>query len=154
MQREMRRAEKQLTKKEALRILEEGKYGVLSTVSADGTPYGIPLNFSLRDEVIYFHSASEGHKLDNIAGNHSVSFCVVGEVELLPAEFSTQYESAVVSGTAKEVFGQEKQMALESLLEKYSPNYYAEGLSYIQENLGKTSVFKIPIDRITGKSSV
>lgn len=153
MQREMRRAEKQLTREEALRILEQGEYGVLSTVSVDGTPYGIPLNFSLVDQSIYFHCADKGHKLDNIKNNPRVSFCVVGEVRILPAEFDTRYESAVVFGAATQVFGQEKQMALQLLLEKYSADYYAEGLSYIQENLGKTSVYKVFIDSISGKAS-
>ncbi len=124
----------------------------MSTVSEDRIPYGIPLNFCVIDDRIYFHCATEGHKLDNIAHNANVSFCAVGDTCVLPEQFSTKYESVVVFGTASEVFDQEKQMALEGLLSKYSPNHYSEGLKYIGTLLEMTRVFGISIVSIAGKS--
>jgi nitroimidazol reductase NimA-like FMN-containing flavoprotein (pyridoxamine 5'-phosphate oxidase superfamily) len=53
--------------REARGILNKGEYGVLSTVSAEGQPYGTPLNYCLIDDSIYFHCATEGHKLKNLA---------------------------------------------------------------------------------------
>ena len=75
----MRRKDRALSRQEALDILNKGEYGILSTVSADGQPYGTPINFCLINDCIYFHCAKEGHKLDNISANSKVCFCVVGK---------------------------------------------------------------------------
>ena len=152
MAHEMRRSDREISSEEALRILQKAEYGVMSTVSGDRFPYGVPLNFCVIDNHIYFHSAAEGRKIDNLTDNPRVAFCVVGETCLLPAQFGTKYESAIVFGTASEVFEKEKWMALEGLLSKYSWNHYSEGLKYIQAHFERTRVFKISIETITGKS--
>ena len=149
----MRRDEKKISEEEALEILDKAEYGVLSTVSETGEPYGVPLNHCLIERNIYFHSATEGHKVDNIEGEPRVSFCTIGEASVIPDEFSTAYESAIAFGTAEEVFDREKRSALEALLEKFSPDFFSEGLDYIDDKLDETRVFKISINRITGKSS-
>lgn len=148
----MRRSDRAIEEEEALNILEEGEYGVLSTVDADNQPYGVPVNFCMIDGCIYFHSAMEGHKIDNFTYNPKVSFCVVGKTCVLPSKFSTEYESTIVFGVLTEVFQDEKQIALEGLVQKYSPDYIEEGLRYIGAQKEKTRVFKIAIETITGKS--
>lgn len=45
MQYEVRREDRKISEEEAMSILQKAEYGVLSTVSEDGTPYSIPLNF-------------------------------------------------------------------------------------------------------------
>ncbi|MFZ5587825.1 MAG: pyridoxamine 5'-phosphate oxidase family protein [Thermodesulfobacteriota bacterium] len=152
MQREMRRKDRAVSLEDAWRVLEAGEYGILSTVSHDGQPYGVPLSYCLMDGAIYFHCATEGHKLDNIAANDRVSFCVVGATQVLPDKFSTAYESAVVCGRAGEVFGAEKQAALEALAAKYSPGLRAEALDYIEKFLSRTKVCKIAIEAVSGKA--
>ena len=152
MLRKMRRSDRQTSRQDAIRILHEAEYGVLSTVSEDRTPYGIPLNYCVIDNHIYFHSATEGHKIDNMIHNPSVSFCAVGETCVLPEQFGTEYESAIVFGAASEVSEQEKQKALEGLLSKYSPDHYSEGIGYVKASFEKTRVFRISIESISGKS--
>jgi nitroimidazol reductase NimA-like FMN-containing flavoprotein (pyridoxamine 5'-phosphate oxidase superfamily) len=148
----MRRKDRLIAESEALAILERGEYGILSTVSSDHRPYGVPVSYCLMDGAIYFHCAVEGSKLDNIDHNPQVSFCVVGETELLPAEFATKYESCIVQGLASESLGEEKQRALESLVHKYSADYVAEGLDYIEQLRSRARVFRISIDAISGKA--
>ncbi len=70
-------------------------------------------------------------KIDNLESNKSVSFCVVGKTEVLPSKFGTKYESAIVSGEAFEVFNDEKQVALEGLVQKYSSEFIESGAKYI-----------------------
>ena len=106
----------------------------------------------MRNEIQSFHCATEGHKINNLPDNAKVSFCVVGEVRILPAEFATNYESCIVRGMASEVFDAEKQSALEELLHKYSHAYFAEGLKYIDKLTKATRVFKIAMDEVTGKA--
>jgi len=150
--RDMRRSDRKIDKKEALRILSSGEYGVLSTVSPDNQPYGFPVNFCVINECIYFHCATEGHKIDNFSHNPKVSFCVVGKTIILPEKFTTEYESTIIFGLISEAFDEEKQQALEGLVYKYSQDYYKEGLKYIVSLSEKTKVFKIVIKSITGKS--
>jgi nitroimidazol reductase NimA-like FMN-containing flavoprotein (pyridoxamine 5'-phosphate oxidase superfamily) len=148
----MRRLERAIAETETLAILEQGEYGVLSTISEDGTPYGLPLSYCLLEGGIYFHCALEGHKLNNLAVNPKVSFCVVGATEVLPDKFATRYESAIVFGTAREVTGEHKQRGLEALVAKYSSNFVPQGLDYIRAAGNKTKVFRIEIESMTGKA--
>ena len=152
MRRELRRKDREMTGPEARGLLERGEYGVLSTRGPDGAPYGIPLNYCVINGTIYVHCSVEGRMLENIAADGRVSFCVVGKTEVLPDQFATRYESAIISGTAAEVFEAEKQLALEGLLAKYSTEYRLEGLKYIRAKGERTRVFRIGIDSICGKA--
>ena len=148
----MRRADRAVDRQEALEILNKGQYGVVSTVGPDNQPYGVPVSYCVIDDSIYFHCATEGRKLDNFSHNPKVSFCVVGSTRVLPAKFSTEYESAIVFGTISEVFDDEKQKALEGLLRKYSTDYFEEGLEYIKQLNERTKVFRIAMEMVTGKA--
>lgn len=150
--KELRRKDRAISADEAMAILERAEYGVLSTVSSDGKPYGVPLNFCVSSQSIFFHCAMEGHKIENIEKNRLVSFCVVGSCEILPDQFGTRYESAIVSGEVEEVFDHAKQIALEGLLKKYSSDYFEKGLAYIEKLKAKTRVFKISIVHLSGKA--
>jgi hypothetical protein len=148
----MRRKDRAITEEEAAALLRRGEYGVLSTVSEDGKPYGVPVHYCLVDHDIYFHCAIKGRKVDHFEKNKSVSFCVVGDTELLPREFATRYESVIVAGEIEEVFDPRKQTALEGLVQKYSPDFFASGLKYIERFRDKTRVFKITIQTLSGKA--
>jgi len=65
------------TSEETDRLLQVGVYGVLSTAGSGGLPYGVPLNYVYHKNVIYFHCAVDGLKLDLLNQNNMVSFCVV-----------------------------------------------------------------------------
>lgn len=151
MFKKMRREDRQSTEEQAVSLLQNCEYGVLSTVSREGYPYGVPLSYIYKDSALYFHSALTGHKLDNIANNAKVSFCVVGNTKTLPEKFSTSYESVVAYGQASEVTGKEKTEALLALITKYSPDYLEKGKAYIENSGDTTTVMKITIEHITGK---
>ena len=151
MFREMRRRDRALTEEQTIKLLEEGNYGVLSLTGENGYAYGVPLNYTYREECIYFHCAPEGYKLDHIAFNNKVSFCVVGKTKPLPEKFSYSYESVIVFGMASEVSGQEKTDALTALIGKYSSDFMEKGLAYIRKDADKAKVIRIKIEHITGK---
>ena len=149
--REIRRKDKEIATDEAIKLLTECEYGVLSTVDNEGQPYGVPLNYVYKDNCIYFHCALTGHKIDNIDHNSKVSFCAVGDTKVLPSEFATEYVSAVAFGVASEVQGTERYNALVWLLEKYSSEFIEEGKKYIENFDKSTKVIKIEIQHISGK---
>lgn len=148
----MRRKDRKITTEEAFSILENGEYGILSTVSKDHEPYGVPLNYCLINAHIYFHCAVDGKKIENLRHHPRVSFCVVGRTQIMPEKFGTRYESCMVEGLSSEAFGAEKQMALEGLIRKYSNAFFAEGLTYIEKSGDRTRVFKISIASVSGKA--
>lgn len=149
--RKMRRKDRKIETDDAINLLIKCEYGVLSTIGNDGQPYGVPLNYVYMDNCIYFHSALEGHKIENIEQNSKVSFCAVGNTNVLPSKFGTEYESAVVFGVASEAQGTERYNALLGLLEKYSTDFIEEGKTYIEQKDKVTKVIKIEISDITGK---
>ena len=148
----MRRKDRAISSEEARSLLESAEYGVLSLAGPEGVPHGIPLNFALAGDSIYFHCAPEGRKLEILSANTRVSFCVVGRTQLLPAKFGTQYESAIAAGSVEELAAEEKKQGLVLLLRKYSPDYVREGLDYIDKLIDKTKVFRIRLESITGKA--
>ncbi len=110
------------------------------------------MSFCVIDQCIYFHCALEGHKIDNINQNNSVSFCVVGKTKVIPDQFSTFYQSVIVAGKAGEVNDDIKKKALKALIKKYSPDFVTEGDAYIEKLWDKTRIMSITIDHISGKS--
>jgi nitroimidazol reductase NimA-like FMN-containing flavoprotein (pyridoxamine 5'-phosphate oxidase superfamily) len=148
----MRRTDREINEQEAFAILEKGEYGILSGITEEGEPYGIPLSYCVIGRNVYIHSALKGKKVDMMVVHPRVSFCVVINTELLPDEFASKYESCIVQGHAAEVSGEEKQSALEGLLLKYSRNFFTEGKRYIEKLRDETRVSAISIDTISGKA--
>ena len=148
----MKRKDRAVTENEAIEILTKGEYGILSMCTAGNEGYGIPLNYVLDNDKIYFHSAAAGSKLDYLRNNNKVSFCVVGNTTVIPSDFGTLYESTIVTGTTSEVDGNEKREALKRIIEKYSANFITEGNEYIDRLYDRVSVIKLSIHSITGKA--
>lgn len=148
----MRRKDRMIKEqKEIEAILKKCEYGVLSVVSPEGKPYGVPLNYVYEDGKIYFHCAKEGYKLRAIESNPDVAFCVVGDHHAVPEKFSEKYESVMVEGKAHVLEGDDKVTGLLSLVKKYSPDFMEEGRAYIDKAAKHTKVIAINISGLSGK---
>lgn len=147
----MRKKEFEISKAESQEILKKGQYGILSTVDGDGQPYGIPVNYVLNDNAIFFHSALEGHKLDNIMINDRVAFTVVGQAATDAAAFTTKYQSVVAFGKATVVDEANKVMAMKEIVKKYSSDYQEKAEQIIEKAKSRLNVVRIDITYITGK---
>ncbi len=152
MFKEMRKSDRQISGEEAIKLLEEAQFGVLSTVGENGYAYGVPLNYVYSDGSIYFHCAQEGAKLSNIAYNNKVSFCVTGSTEPIPDKFSYRYISTIIFGRCIEVGGNEKEAILIAILKKYSGEFMEKGMKYLERDINVPKVMKINIEHITGKA--
>lgn len=147
----MRRKEKELSREETIEVLNQGEEGILSTTGIDNYPYAVPLNYVYHRESIIFHCANSGHKLDNIAHNSKVSFCVVHGAKILSKEFSTNFKSVIAFGNAVELLDKEKEEGLLALVKRFSSDYLEAGKKYIHDAKHQTRVFKIEIEHMTGK---
>ena len=148
----MRRKEKLMNSEETIAILEKGEYGHLATVGQDGYPYSVPLNYVYSEGSIYFHSAKTGHKVDNMRLSDKASFTVVGNYQVFPERFDTEYDSVVVFGKVSEVITEEEvKKGLWLLVDKYSANHQEKGKEYIEKAWDKLSLFRLVIEEMTGK---
>ena len=152
MFREIKRKEKTMGQEGTNQILNEGLYGTLASIGENGYPYSTPLNYVYENGEIYFHSAHNGNKVENIKLNNKVSFSVVSYHKILPDKFDTEYDSAVLYGKAYQIMEDtKKKKALMLLIKKYSKNFTNQGLEYISKAIDKVSVFRIEIEHMTGK---
>lgn len=151
----MRRIDRQMEHQQALMLLERGEYGVLSSMGTDHQPYGIPVNYVYHNGSIYFHCAVEGRKIDNITYNEKVCFTVVGKTQVLPEQFTTNYESVMIDGRAVVIQDlDEKIMGLMKIAEKYSPDYLEEARRTIEQAKDRTLVIRVEIENISGKHRI
>ena len=136
----------------ALAVADKCAYSVMATVNGDGTPYCIPLSMAREGEWLYFHSALEGHKIDNLKHKNRVCVSCVGDLKEIPGAFSVWYESAVIKGTASEVTDREEKIhALALICRRYTPAIMDAFDKAIEKDLDRTGVWKIHIDEISGK---
>ena len=154
--REMRRKDRLLDSADVVEILKNGEYGVLATVTEDGSPYSVPMSYAFDAEshVIYMHCSAEGgQNIDNIHFHPEVCFTIIRQTELMPEKFATRYWSANVFGSIAIIEdGPEKQKGIEAILRKYSPEYMEKGLKYIEGAIRKIHVLRLDIREITGKA--
>ncbi|MGA2083784.1 MAG: pyridoxamine 5'-phosphate oxidase family protein [Holophaga sp.] len=149
----MRRKDRALDESEAWAILREGGDGVLATWGEDGYPYAVPMNHAVEDGALYLHSALAGHKLENLAHCDKVSYCVVTEREVVPAEVATNYRSTVVFGRAVVVEDPaEKRKGLMALLRRFCPDHMEAGLKELAQEWNRVALVRIDVHRITGKA--
>ena len=150
---QVRRQDRLLDESSAIDLLRRAEWGVLSMRDADGAPYGVPVNYVWDgNHSIYIHWAPEGRKLRCLGQDARVSFCVVGQVNLLPAKFTTEYESIVLTGRAvRHLEEEEKRQALALLLDKLSPDDAAIGMKYAAASFHRVEILRVDIDAWSGK---
>jgi nitroimidazol reductase NimA-like FMN-containing flavoprotein (pyridoxamine 5'-phosphate oxidase superfamily) len=140
-------------------LLHRAPVGTLATLH-DDQPF-LNMNLFVFDEAahaIYMHTARVGRTAANIAQFEKVCFGVNTMGRLLPAEealeFSVEYSGVVVFGRGSIVRDSvEAKRCLQMLLDKYFPHLQPERdyRPIIEEELARTSVYRIDIDSWSGK---
>ncbi|MBR5084313.1 MAG: pyridoxamine 5'-phosphate oxidase family protein [Prevotella sp.] len=153
---DIRRQDRCMDEERSRELLMECEYAVLSLVDSEGMPYGVPVNFVFeRPGHLYIHSAPEGRKLQCLAQHPHVSMCMVGYTHVLASQFTTEYESVLLTGIARTALSEEeKKHALSLLVEKYSPDFRREGSTAIRRSLHRTEVIRIDIETFSGKHKI
>lgn len=142
-------------------FLEAGAWGALATI-ADGQPF-INTNLYVYDDeahAIYLHTAQAGRTRSNLENGGRVCFSVSEMGRVLPdkiaLEFSVEYAGVTVFGNGVVVEDdEEKARALQILLDKYAPHLKPDRdyRPANQEELDRTSVFRIDIESWSGKKN-
>lgn len=150
----VRRRDRLMDSDKVVALLSSAEYGVLSMVDENGEAYGLPMSFVFDgDSALYLHCAPEGRKLRAIEHHTQVSFAIVGNTQVIPHKFTTNYESIVLTGKASIVNDEdERWKALEMILEKYSPEHIEIGKKYALASLHRTKIIKLTISNISAKA--
>lgn len=155
MFREMRRKKQLLSNEETIEILKSCTAGVLGVNGDDGYPYTVPVSYTYEDGKLFIHSAKQGHKIDSIANNDKVTFCVINKDDVVQETFTTHFSSVSVFGRARILTDDtEKRNALERLVEKYSPDYIKEGQKAIDKEWNMVCLIEVKIEHMTGKAAI
>lgn len=150
----MRRKELEQDTAFALEVTDRCVYAVISMVTPNGEPYGVPVNIVREGKALYFHSALEGKKADALRQNPRVSVACVGYAHRPLHDFVTIYDSAILSGRVTELEDQkEKVHALRLLCERHTPEHMPAFGAELAKDLSHTAVWKIEIESVTGKSN-
>jgi nitroimidazol reductase NimA-like FMN-containing flavoprotein (pyridoxamine 5'-phosphate oxidase superfamily) len=149
----LRRKDREISREAALTLLKNGAYGIAATAGIDGYPSGTPLHYACDEEgaYLFFHTAKQGSLYNNLSGNPRICLTVVGKNELVPAEFTSNYESIMAHGTVEVVEGEDKRRGLRLLCEKYSPAFMEKALAHIEKEMSTCRVYKMKIENLCGK---
>jgi len=142
-------------------FLQEAKVGHIAT-SFDGQPFVISSTFwyDEKNHRIFFHSNIAGRVRANIKKNPKVCLEASEMGKMLPSnvalEFSMQYRSVMVFGTAQIITDpEETRHALYNLIKKYFPTM-TPGKEYREitdKELSATTVYAIQIESWSGKEN-
>ncbi|NWJ49192.1 MAG: pyridoxamine 5'-phosphate oxidase family protein [Chloroflexi bacterium] len=155
MFREMRRKKQILSLEESIAVLNNGTSGVLAVSGDNDYPYAVPLSYVYHDSKIFFHSSKTGYKLDAIARNNKVSFCVIDQDNVVPEEYTTYFRSVIVFGKARILEDEvEKRSALEILAARYSPDHEQGRLQEIDDLFKPVCVVELAIEYMSGKEAI
>ena len=153
MFREVTRKKQALPTEKITEILDTEKRGVLSVLGDDGYPYGMPMNYWYNKEngYLYFHSGKKGHKVEALAENNKVSFCVYDSGYKNEGEWALNISSVIVFGRVHIVEDYEDAMKIcKEMSLKYTPD-----LAYIEEEIQKfgdaTLCYELRPEHMTGK---
>lgn len=151
MFRRMRRIKQEIPEQECIDILRKQPRGVLAVYGENGYPYAFPMDYIYMDEKIYFHSAKEGHKLDAIAVNNRVSFCVMDEGFRKEGEWALNIRSVVIFGRVKRIDDADETLKIARQL---GLKYYQTAESVeeeIRKAIARVLILELSIEHMTGK---
>ena len=141
----MRRNKQALCQEECEQVLCRATSGVLSLISPDGFPYGVPLSYALVD------GALEGQKIDCIRRDNRASFCVVDADDVIPEKYTTAYRSVIVKGRIAIVTDEKQKHDLcIALAKRFYPDESAAEVEYTQF-ASRLCLMVLTPEQITGK---
>ena len=153
----MRRADKEISDPDEIRrVLKGTQYMTLAMVK-EGEPYLVSLSHGYDEErnSLYFHSASEGKKLDYMRASPSVWGQVVVDHGYAEDECNHRYATVMFKGRVRFLESlEDKRRAFSTMINTLDPNPEPLLKRLLNsEGLKTTVVGEIQIEKVTGKKS-
>ncbi len=147
----LRRAERALTRDEALAVLARAEVATVSLVTPQG-PYGFPVSPVCLGDRLYFHCAAAGRKVDALAADSRCWISAYTDVVPATDKFTTSYASAMAWGDLAYVTDEaERIAALRALCEKFTPANMPRFDAALARSLPATRLYALRLDHVSGK---
>ncbi len=152
----MRRKDRALSTEQAWELLTSEAVGRLALATPQGEPYIVPLNHVVIDNIIYFHCATVGRKLDIIRENPKACYEVDRFLGIKDGpdacDYGAYFESALAFGECFEVIDIAQKV---DLLNELTRRHAAEGASFglvTPERAKTVALIGIRVDGVSGKA--
>jgi nitroimidazol reductase NimA-like FMN-containing flavoprotein (pyridoxamine 5'-phosphate oxidase superfamily) len=151
----MRRKDKEIQSKDLIeQVIVKAQVCRLG-LCQDNMPYIVPVSFGYDGVSIYFHTATEGMKLDYIAANKKICFELEHDVRVIPdqneaCKWSFSFYSVIGFGRVEEIVDpQRKVYAFNQIMQHYSDREW----NFNENLVEKVRLWRISIEQISGKQS-
>jgi uncharacterized protein len=157
----MRRSDREISETEAIEEIIKKADVCRLALANDSTPYIVTMNFGYIKtprQILYFHCANTGRKLDMIRKNNFVCFEMDTDHQLFGGEMKDGTIGCSWGMTYKSVVGygnisiisekQAKKTGLDCIMKHYTDEME---FSYNEDILANTTVLRLEITEITGK---
>ena len=139
---------------EMYRVIDKCEACYVSMVDQENMPYVVPLNFGLKDGVIYLHSSQNGKKTDILRQNKNVCIAFTTDHKLrfqheeVACSYGMQYRSVLVFGHVEFIEEAEAKIeAMNIVMKKYTGREFTYNSPAIRE----VCVYRVVITDMTGK---
>ncbi len=135
-------------------IINQCEACCMSMVDENGLPYNLPFNFAYEDNVLFFHAAPFGRKIEILKAKPDVCIVFSTAHDLhhhsidVGCSYSMKFKSVIAFGKA-EFFEdiEEKKIWMNKFMQKYTHRDFEYSLPAITN----VNCFKVVIDKISGK---
>ena len=139
---------------EMFQIIDKCDTCYVSMVDQENMPYIVPLNFGVKDEVIYLHSSGTGKKIDILKQNKNICIAFSTDHQLrfqdetVACSYGMKYRSVLVYGHIEFIKDADQKIeAMNIVMRKYTGKEFAFNEPAIRE----VCVYKVVITDMTGK---
>ena len=149
----MRRKEREISDPKVLESIINRANVCRLAMCEGGIPYVVPLCFGYEEGTLFFHSATEGRKLEILQKNPRVSFEIDIGWELIRSggHCSLKYRSVIGSGKASLIKASEDKCKALDLIMRHC---HQEPIAYPEPILLGVTIIKVEIEEMTGKTSI
>lgn len=168
----MRRKDRTLSEEDALKIIDNCEYAVVSCIDGDEV-FSIPISIAREGMSVFIHGAVAGGKERLFKDAKPVELVCVSynkvpswsesELDAMKDDgkalgskvFTTEYKSAIAKTKAYAVDDEERKMhALRLLCEKYTPKYMSAFETAARHSLKVTNIYEFKIVKLSAKAKI
>lgn len=139
---------------EMFQVIEKCEACYVSMVDQQNMPYIVPLNFGIKDGVIYLHSAQKGKKMDILLQNNNVCIAFSTDHQLksqnadVACSYSMKYRSVLVFGKIEFIEDADAKIEVMNIVMK---KYTGREFTYNAPAIREVCVYRVVINEMTGK---
>ena len=169
----MRRKDRELSREDGLKIIDECEYAVISCVDDEGEIFSVPISPVRVGESIFIHGATAGCKAKLLQDGRKVEFVCVSfnkvphlsesELDAIKDDgkalggkvFTTEYKSAIAKTRAYEVKDEAKRYEILKILSQKYTSYAMSTFDVAAEyGLKNMKIYELKIESLSAKAKI